>query len=190
MQKRALKIYGWTWVVVIAASILTFTIMAIHTSHHDLAKDPENIEKILKVDLPAIAYSESEDNLDRSASRWDIFEHKGKFISELSDDTINILDELCLTDSLHWRKAADKGVYSFYDEGGIDELYYVFCLISKDGFSIIYEVDESEGLFVLLPFAIIYSILFKWGLALMVIALIRRIRDKFRQKRDISVIPV
>ena len=59
MKKRALKIYGWTWVVVIAASILTFTIMAIHTSHHDLAKDPENIEKILKVDLPAIAYSES-----------------------------------------------------------------------------------------------------------------------------------
>ena len=33
--------------------------MAIRTSHHDLAKDPNNIEKIVKVDLPDIAFVSS-----------------------------------------------------------------------------------------------------------------------------------
>ena len=67
---KALKIYGWTWVVLIVATIITVVVMAIRTSHHDLAKDPNNIEKIVKVDLPDIAFVESENNLDRSASRF------------------------------------------------------------------------------------------------------------------------
>jgi hypothetical protein len=117
---KALKIYGWAWVVLIVATIITVVVMAIRTSHHDLAKDPNNIEKIVKVDLPDIAFVESENNLDRSASRWDIFEHRGKFICELSEETTTTLDNLCQTDSLHWRKAQDRSVYSYYDEGGVD----------------------------------------------------------------------
>ena len=97
--------------------------------------------------MPDIAFVESENNLDRSASHWDIFEHRGKFICELSEETTSALDNLCQTDSLHWRKAQDRSVYSYYDEGGVDGLYHIFCLIGHDGFTINYEVDESEGIF-------------------------------------------
>ena len=122
-----MKVYGWSWVAVIAATLITIVIMAIYPSHHNLAQDANNLEKIVKVDLPDIAYSESSDNLDRTASRWDVFEHRGKFVSELSEETIMLLEELCLTDTLHWHKAVDRSVYSYYDEGGIDGLYSVFC---------------------------------------------------------------
>ena len=179
---KALKIYGWAWVVLIVATIITVVVMAIRTSHHDLAKDPNNIEKIVKVDLPDIAFVESENNLDRSASRWDIFEHRGKFICELSEETTTTLDNLCQTDSLHWRKAQDRSVYSYYDEGGVDGLYHVFCLISNDGFTINYEVDESEGIFALMSLAIVYFILFKWGIVLLIIALIRRIKNRSKSQ--------
>ena len=114
-MRKALKIYRWAWVVLIVATIITVVVMAIRTSHHDLAKDPNNIEKIVKADLPDIAFVESENNLDRSASRWDIFAHRGKFICELTEETTTTLDNLCQTDSLHWRKARDRSVYSYYD---------------------------------------------------------------------------
>ena len=168
-----LKIYRWAWFALIVVTIATIAVLVIRTSHHDLAAAPDNIEKIVKVDLPEIASVESENNLDRGASRWDIYEHNGKFIHELSEDTITTLDELCLTDSLHWHKANSRIVYSYYNEGGIDGLYHVFCLISHDGFTINYEVDESEGIFVLFPFVIAYMILLAWGIILFIINLIR-----------------
>ena len=103
-MKKALKIYRLTWVAVIAATLLTIVVMIVHESHHELAEDSNNLEKIVKVDLPDIESCESINNLDRRSSRWDIFEHRGKFVNELSDETIMILDDLCLTDSLHWRR--------------------------------------------------------------------------------------
>ena len=71
LMKKSLKIYGWAWVAVIAATLI------------------------------AIAYSESSNNLDRTASRWDVFEHRGMFVSDLPEETLIALDELCLKDSLH-----------------------------------------------------------------------------------------
>ena len=177
-MRRTLKIYGWAWVVTIVATLLIAGVSIIHTSHHELAEDPNYLEKIVKVDMPDIAFCESDNNLDRGASRWDVFEHRGKFICELSEETIMTLDDLCRTDSLHWRKAYDRSVYSYYDEGGIDELYYVFCLISHDGFSINYEVDESERIFALLPLAVAYTILFKWGVVLVILAFIAKIKNR------------
>ena len=173
-MRKALKIYGWAWVVLIAATIVTFAVMIIYPSHHELAADPYSIEKIVKVNLPDIAFVESENNLDRSASRWDIFEHRGKFICELTEETTTTLDNLCQTDSLHWRKAQDRSVYSYYDEGGVDGLYHVFCLISHDGFTITYEVDESEGIFGLFPLIVAYMILITWGMILIIVSLFRR----------------
>ena len=178
LMKKSLKIYGWAWVAVIAATLITIAVMAIHSSHHDLAQDANNLEKIVKVDLPDIAYSESSNNLDRSASRWDVFEHRGKFDSDLPEETIIALDELCLTDSLHWHKAKDRSVYSYYDEGGIDELYYVFCLISKDGFTISYEVDESEGIFVLTACFLAYITLVVWGIIILMQTLLHGIKNR------------
>ena len=177
-MKKALKIYRLTWVAVIAATLLAIVVMIVHESHHELAEDSNNLEKIVKVDLPDIESCESFNNLDRGASRWDVFEHRGKFVNELSDETIMILDDLCLTDSLHWHKAKDRSVYSYYDEGGIDGLYGVFCLISKEGFTIDYEVDESEGLFVILPFVIAYKLLLIWGVILLIVSIIRKTKNK------------
>ena len=51
-MKKALKIYGRAWVVLIAVTIVTFAVMIIFPSHHELAADPYSIEKIVKVDLP------------------------------------------------------------------------------------------------------------------------------------------
>ena len=177
-MKKALKIYAWVWVAVIAATLITIAVMAIYPSHHDLAQDVNNLEKIVKVDLPDIAYSDSSNNLDRTTSRWDVFEHRGMFVSELSEETIMSLDELCQSDSLHWHKANDRSVYSYYDEGGTDGLYNVFCLISNDGFTVVYGIDEDEGIFIFLPIALGFTILFKWGLVLIVISITRRFRNR------------
>lgn len=177
-MKKSLKIYGWAWVAVIAATLITIAVMAIHSSHHDLAQDANNLEKIVKVNLPDIASSESSNNLDRTASRWDVFEHRGMFVSGLPEETIIALDQLCLTDSLHWHKAKDRSVYTYYDEGGSDGLYNVFCLISNDGFTTVYEIDEDEGIFIFLPIALGFTILFKWGLVIIIILIVRRAKNR------------
>ena len=62
-MKRPLKIYGWAWAAIIAATIVTFAVMIIYPSHHELAADPYSIEKIVKVDLPDIASVQSMDDL-------------------------------------------------------------------------------------------------------------------------------
>ena len=178
LMKKPLKLYGWSWVAAIAATLITLAVMAICPSHHDLAQDVNNLEKIVKVDLPDIASFESSNNLDRTASRWDVFEHRGMFVSALSEETTIALDELCLTDSLHWHKSKDRSAYSYYDEGGFDGLYSVFCLISNEGFTTVYEIDEDEGIFIFLPIAIAFTILFKWGLCLIIIAFINRIKNR------------
>ena len=178
LMEKSLKIYGWAWVAVIAATLIAFAVRAIYPSHHDLAQDANNLEKIVKVNLPDIAYSESSNNLDRTASRWDVFEHRGMFVGDLPEETLIALDELCLTDSLHWHKAKDRDVYSYYNEGGADGLYNVFCLISNDGFTTVYEIDEDEGIFIFLPIAIAYTILFKWGLVLIIILIIRKLKNR------------
>lgn len=160
----------------VSATLIAVLALILHTSHHDLAKDPNNLSRIVKVDLPSIAEAESEDNSSRGASRWDVYVHHGRFVEELSEATIRELDGLCVTDSLHWKKLENES-YIYSDEGGVDGLYFVTCSISKDQFVLNYEVDESEGLFVLFPFAIAYTILFYWGLVLVFILLIKRIRN-------------
>jgi hypothetical protein len=157
-----------------ASSLIAAIAFVIHTSHHDLARDPNNLTKIVKVDLPAIAESKSENNLSRGASRWDMYIHHGSFSEELSAATTKEMDELCVTDSSHWSKNVDNGCYQYSDQGGIDELYFVRCSIYKDRFVITYEVDESEGIFLLFPFVIVYTILLYWGLVLVIILIIKR----------------
>jgi hypothetical protein len=61
-MKRPLKIYGYAWVVLIAATIVTFAVMIIYPSHNELSADPYRIEKIVRVDLPDIASVQSMDN--------------------------------------------------------------------------------------------------------------------------------
>jgi hypothetical protein len=167
-----LKIYRWAWFALIVVTIATIAVLVIRTSHHDLAADLNNIEKIVKVDLPDIAFVESEYNLDRGASRWDIYIHSGQFAEELSEECIKAINELCVADRSHWCK--EEEYYAYFDRGGIDDLYFVTCIIYHDHFKLTYEVDESEGIFVLFPFVIAYMILFAWGIILLIIRLFRR----------------
>ena len=171
-MKRPLKIYGWAWVAIIAATIVTFAVMIIYPSHHELAADPYSIEKIVKVDLPDIASVQSMDDL--GGSRWDMFVHKGRFTEEISEESIKKMDELCLSDSIHWSKNSDEGYYMYLDEGGIDDLYLVSCTISEDRFVTTYEVEESEGIFVLSALIVAYMILITWGIILFIVSLFRR----------------
>ena len=169
-----LKIYRWAWFALIVVTIATIAVLVIRTSHHDLAAAPDNIEKIVKVDLPEIASVESENNLDRGASRWDTYIHSGQFTEELSEESIKAIEELCVADRSHWCK--EEEYYAYFDRGGIDDLYLVTCIIYHDHFKLTYEVDESEGVFVLFPFVIAYMILFAWGIILLIIRLFRRKR--------------
>lgn len=177
-MKTALKTYGWAWVAVIAATLLTIAVMVVHDSHHELAEDPNNIEKIVGVDLPDIISSESDDDSDSGASRWDMYIHKAQFSEELSEESIRTMDELCLNDRLHWNKNEDQGYYRYYDKGGIDELYYISCFIYKDGYELTYEVDESEGIFVLMLYFLAYTILVVWGIILLMLVLFHRINNR------------
>ena len=167
-----MKIYRWAWFALIVVTIATIAVLVIRTSHHDLAAAPDNIEKIVKVDLPEIASVESENNLDRGASKWDTYIHSGQFTEELSEESIKAIEELCVTDRSHWCK--EEEYYAYFDRGGIDGLYYVTCIIYDDHFKLTYEVDESEGIFVLFPFVIAYMILLAWGIILLIIRLFRR----------------
>lgn len=148
-MRKTLKIYLWSWVVVIA--LLAILIVLGRTDafafHHRLAKDPTNIEKITKLDLPEIAPVDSRDNLERSSSCWDCFEHRSYFTEKLSDDCIQQLDYLCLTDSTHWSKDEANGYYAYLDDawnrGG---RYCISCRIYDDYSYVEYYVDESEGI--------------------------------------------
>ena len=85
-MKRPLKIYGWAWAAIIAATIVTFAVMIIFPSHHKLAADPYSIEKIVKVNLPDITSVQTMDDL--GGSRWDMFVHKGRFTADISEKSI------------------------------------------------------------------------------------------------------
>ena len=179
-MKKALKIYLWAWIVVVVSTILAIVLMWALPSHHDLAKDPYSVEKIVKVDLPDIAHVESENNMERGASRWDVYTHRAQFSENLSEKCISKLEKLCQTDSVHWSKDETKGEYLFQKSGRIDELYSVLCVISDDHFVLSYEVSEDEGIFVLFSFLLAYHILLIWGVVLILIGGIIKI---FNHKR-------
>ena len=162
-MKKDVKIYALVWVAVIASAI---GVMVSVPSHHDRARDPHAIEKIVKLDLPDIAQVESEDNMGRGSSRWDLYVHRGRFSESLSVESIEIMETLCLADSVHWSKNEREGCYVYNDEGGIDELYSVSCSIYADRFVTSYFVDESEGIFGILLLLLVSSVLLVVGLGI------------------------
>ena len=170
-MKRAFKIYKWAWVCLL--TITAITAMIAHPTHHNLAQNPNKVDKIVHVDLPDLTNIESEDNLDRGASRWNYFEHSADFEHPLTAKTIKKLDKLCKTDSEHWSKDKSEGCYIYSDAGGIDDLYSVSCYIYNDHVYIYYIIDETEGIFVIIPFFLIYTIFILWGVVLGIAALLR-----------------
>ena len=160
-MKKSVKIYALAWVAVIASAI---GVMVMNPSHHDLASDPYAVDKIVKVDLPDVARVESEDNMCRGTSRWDMYVHRGQFGESLSEESIETMEALCQADSVRWSKNDVEGCYVYNDEGGIDGLYSVSCSIYRDRFVTVYYVDESEGIFGILLLLLVGSVLLIWGL--------------------------
>ena len=181
-MKKASKIYLWTWLVFVVAAIVAVVVAMVIPSHHDLARDPYAIERIVKVDLPEIVGAEYRDNLDRESSRWDVYMHRVLFGDTLSEESIKKLDRLCRTDSLHWRKNHEEAYYRYTAEGGIDELYAIDCEIHHDYAYLTYMVDESEGILLFVAIYLCVHLMLLWGVVLLVIAVVKRI-VKNRQRQ-------
>ena len=181
-MKKASKIYLWACVVIVVAAIVAVVTVMVIPSHHDLARDPYAIERIVKVDLPEIVEVESEDNFDRGASRWDVYMHNVQFGDTLSEESIKELDRLCRTDSLHWRKNTEEGYYRYTAEGGIDELYAIDCVLYRDHAHWDYTVDESEGILLFVAIYLSVHLMLLWGVALIVIGIVKRIVKNKQQQ--------
>ena len=182
-MKKASKIYLWACVVLVAAAIAAVAAVMVIPSHHDLARDPYAIERIVKVDLPEIVEVESEDNLDRGSSRWDVYTHRVQFGDTLSEESIKELDRLCHNDSLHWHKNAEEGYYRYIAEGGVDELYAIDCEIYHGHARLTYTVDESEGIFLFVAFLLCGYLKLLWGVVLVVVGVVKRIIKNKRQQQ-------
>ena len=181
-MKKASKIYLWAWVAFVVAAIVAVVVAMVIPSHHDLARDPYAIERIVKVDLPEIVRTEYRDNLDRGASRWDMYAHRVQFSDTLSEESIKKLDRICRTDSLHWRKNHEEAYYRYTAEGGIDELYAIDCEIHHDYAYLTYMVGESEGILLFVAIYLCVHLMLLWGVVLLVIAVVKRI-VKNRQRQ-------
>ena len=182
-MKKASKIYLWAWVVFGVAAIVAVVVAMVIPSHHDLARDPYAIERIVKVDLPEIVEVGSEDNLDRGASRWDVYTHRVQFGEALSEESIKKLDRLCHNDSQHWQKNAEEGYYRYTAEGGVDELYAIDCVLYHDHAHWDYTVDESEGIFLFVAILLCAYLMLLWGVVLVVVGVVKRIIKNKRQQQ-------
>ena len=175
--KKTLNKPLWKWLAIIA--MITLSCVAISNTHSNIASNPYNVKRITKPDLPKITHTDSEDNLQRGASRWDCFIHRAQFANEISADCIRELENRCKTDSIHWGKTADSTGYIYTDDawnhGG---LYSITCHIYKDYSVVTYYVDELEGgLTFLLGFAVIaFSVI--WAVKLITGTIIATIRSK------------
>jgi hypothetical protein len=178
-MKKSLKTYLWAWIISLSCLLLLLAAGRVFAPHHSLAKDGYSIEKIIEVDLPNVKSVISENNLDRDSSRWDCFTHEIVFEESLSKDYINQLEQLCKSDSLRWTKGEEPLSYLYED--GDWENYYVTCGINPESAFVCYYVDEDEGLFVvagaLLIINFAFFVLVIWGLALLVITLVRKKRN-------------
>ncbi len=170
-MKKTLKIYLYAW----AGLIAVFALFVLFPTHNDLASKPDNIEKIVKLDLPDIAEAETTDNLDREASHWNCYEHSIQFEEAISDNCIKELESRCQKDSAHWSKNEAEGYYVYHDEDK-DEPYGVSCRIYKERACISYLVDEDERLVAGLLLVVYLRIVLIWGFVLIVIAIDRKRR--------------
>ena len=170
-MKKALKIYLYAW----AGLIAIFALFVLFPTHNDLASKPDNIEKIVKLDLPDIAEAKTSDNLDRGTSHWNCYEHSIQFEKEISEECIRAMESRCQKDSAHWSKYEAEGYYVYHEEGK-DELYGVSCRIYKERACISYLVDEDEGMVAGLLLVVYLHIVLIWGFVLIVIAIDRKRR--------------
>lgn len=179
-MRTSTKIYICAWGVLHAAIL----IYCLWPSHHKLASDVDNIDRIVDLDLPEIGRYESADNLDRGASRFDCYEHTIWFTEELSEECIAEMEQRCTEDSEHWSKCSATDCYEYWDGGDVDELYCVSCLIYKDRAYVSYIISEDEGILAVFAMFLYSLVLMVWGGILLICKLVRNRKRKKQARND------
>ena len=183
-MKKALRIYKYAWVVPFLALAVSLFASLFDTTpssiHHKglikLSEVPAYIEEIIGVELPAIVLSNSATG---HGSRFTSHTYKLTFCEPLSEDYVAELERQCAEDSEHWKKTAG-GLYLYTEYGENGDM--IDCLIHNDHMDVGYSISDSEEEIVdafidaILLFAKIAVMLVVWGIVLLLIALVRKIR--------------
>ena len=183
-MKKALRIYKYAWVAPFFAMVVSMFVSLFNTGssniHHEglmkLSEAPAYIGEIIGVELPAVVLSNSNTGY---GSHFTSHTYKLTFCEPLSEDYVAELERQCVENSEHWKKTAG-GLYLYteYVENGD----VIDCLIHNDHMDVGYSISNSEDAIAdafigaILLFAKIAVILVAWGIVLLVIALVRKIR--------------
>lgn len=168
-MKKIVKIYIGLWIALATATILLTNL----PGHHELAKEPSNIEKIIKIDLPDITTAKSENVLYLDKSKWDNYSHCCQFKEPLSEDCIKELEKRCATDSVHWKHWFDEeGEYYVYNDRSSDG-HYTSCTIFKDYALVEYAVYEIGRIYDYAPYLLLACLLILSGIVLWIASFIR-----------------
>ena len=183
-MKKALRIYKYAWVVPFFAMVMSMFASLFNTGssniHHEglmkLSEAPAYIEEVIGVELPAVALSNSNTGY---GSHFTSHTYKLTFCEPLSEDYVAELERQCAENSEHWEKTAG-GLYLYteYVENGD----VIDCLIHNDHMDVGYSISDSEDAIVdafidaILLFAKIAIILVAWGVVLLLVALVHKIR--------------
>ena len=143
-MKKSWKIYLWSWVAYF--TILIYGFIASSGNNGDSEKymrnfsdTPENIEKIIHIDLPDIIHVKSDVG---HGNTWTTYGYEMKFSEVLSEDCIRELDMRCETDNNHWSKNYIGGfIYREYESSD----YEITCLIYNNHFLVDYAVFTGES---------------------------------------------
>jgi hypothetical protein len=180
-MRTSTKVYIWACGLLHAA-ILIFLVWP---SHHRLASDVDNIDRIVDLDLPEIGRYEYADNLDRGASCLDCFEYTIWFTEEVSEECIAEMEQRCTEDSYQWTKCSATGCYEYWDGGGfLEESYSVSCLIYKDRAYVSYIIREDEGICAVFAMFLYSLVLMVWGGILLICKLARNRKRKKQARND------
>ena len=183
-MKKALRIYKYAWAIPFLALAVSLFASLFDTApssiHHKglikLSESPAYIEEVIGVNLPAVELASSDIGY---GSSFTSYTYELTFCEPLSEDCVAELERQCAENSEHWEKTAG-GLYLYteYVENGD----MIDCLIHNDHMDVGYSISDSEDAIVdafidaALLFAKIAIILVAWGVVLLLVALVHKIR--------------
>lgn len=143
-MKKIWKIYLWLWVAYFAIPICNGLIDSSGNASdsekymNNFSDTPENIEKIINIDLPDIVHVKSDTGYGNA---WTSYSYDLKFSETLSEDCTRELNKLCETDSVHWSKDFNS-VFIYHESENFD--YKIDCIIYNDHSVVDYAVYTGE----------------------------------------------
>lgn len=172
MKRKILKS-----IFIVIGVVLLYGLFFRSNYHHRTAADYEKIISKLHVKLPPISQTESWDNSDRGASRWDCHEYLITFDEEYSDRTVKKFERRCKSNK-HWEKELDdfdNPIYVYRSEPEWEsDTYFYTCRFENKKCHIEYYIDEDEAVFNVLIFG---TLLLLWLIVLAISSLVRSIKE-------------